>query len=460
MSDPFSELNVGTLSSDQQVKLKGCEGGMSRGTLAAFETAAGYLKSWGYAPPSSGQRALAEATLRRIAAEQNAKKLPSCAAVALVVVEPFHVVMGEMAAGQIGSHYQDEVPELLAAPPSDGNLRKLADGETKFWRSNRGSWFGALVGADSRFNLLREARQRDYADWQSTLAAATVKNNDSTTPTTPSETGASPTMTQAQGDQAEGSGGVLGGIEKAAKAAGELVNIVKAVADIRSQTGGSYSIGGLQVGQNFSTLPDEDIDDGFPARNTRYTVSMNASYHITGTLPDASHKIALDTDVTALMELGFSYQWGLRRSSGAYPCLHVRNFRLTQVKMSHPWFTDLNAKIVVTTISPSKDNPVAGIQVMLDLQVIPASWIVWRYKGTCGGLLEFHGDGAIKAEIADCKERSSQMGVEFSPPTEEQLRRAGERIQQVGARRAPSRGLADILDVIEQEKESDQVWRE
>jgi len=447
MSDPIPGVKAGQLSTDQKEALKGCEGGISRGTLAAFETAAEYLLAWGFAPPSSGQRALAEATLRRIADAQKAKGLPSCAAVALVVVGPFHVVMGEVAAGQIGAHYQDDVPDLLAAPPSDENLHRLSEGETTFWHSSRGSWFGALVTTDSRFNLLKEARRRDFPDWQRRLAAAQEKAKepaqDSAQPTAPSEGGAKPTMTQGSGEQAE-SGGVLGGIEKAAKTAGDLVNIVKAVADIRSQAGGSYSINGLQVGQDFSTLPDEDIDDGFPARNTKYTVVMNASYHISGTLPDPSHKIALDTDLTVLMELGFAYQWGLRRSTGTYPCLHVRNFRLTQVKMSHPWFTDLNAKCVITNIAPSKDHPVAGIRLALDLQVIPAAWIVWRYKGTCGGLLEFHGDGEIKAEIADCQERPSQMGADYSPPTDEQLRRAGERIARAG--RGPStRGLADLL---------------
>jgi hypothetical protein len=61
-------------------------------------------------------------------------------------------------AGQIGDHYEKDVADKLAEEPTDANLRDLAETETKFWTSDRGSTVGGWFSADWRYEQLVESR--------------------------------------------------------------------------------------------------------------------------------------------------------------------------------------------------------------------------------------------------------------------------------------------------------------
>ncbi|MEO3743649.1 hypothetical protein [Plantactinospora sp. B5E13] len=104
-----------------------------------------------------GQRDKAMAVLREIEAQHPI----SSAAVARNMLDKVMWFAGNMAAGQIGDHYDQEVRELLSQPPTNENLRTLAERETEFWNSPRGSDVGAMMGADTRYQLLLLSR----AEW-------------------------------------------------------------------------------------------------------------------------------------------------------------------------------------------------------------------------------------------------------------------------------------------------------
>ncbi|MEE6261339.1 hypothetical protein [Plantactinospora sonchi] len=104
-----------------------------------------------------GQRDKAMAVLNEI----EAKNPISSAAVARNMLDKVMWAVGNVAAGQIGDHYDQEVRELLSQPPTNENLRALAERETEFWNSPRGSDAGAMMGADTRYQLLLLSR----AEW-------------------------------------------------------------------------------------------------------------------------------------------------------------------------------------------------------------------------------------------------------------------------------------------------------
>jgi hypothetical protein len=120
----------------------------------------------------SGQRDKALAVLSRISKEHPT----SVATVAKRPLEDY--VKGTEAwgrnwarnvqAGQIGDHYERDVADTLALPPTNENLRSLAETETKFWQSPRGSTVGGWFSADWRYGMLVEAR----TDWLNSLPAA------------------------------------------------------------------------------------------------------------------------------------------------------------------------------------------------------------------------------------------------------------------------------------------------
>ncbi|HEU5476070.1 MAG TPA: hypothetical protein VFV67_36045, partial [Actinophytocola sp.] len=67
---------------------------------------------------------------------------------------------GSLQAGEIGDHYDRDVRDILVKEPTDANLRELAQRETEFWNSNRGSTVGALMTEDMRYNTLINARNQ------------------------------------------------------------------------------------------------------------------------------------------------------------------------------------------------------------------------------------------------------------------------------------------------------------
>lgn len=104
-----------------------------------------------------GQRDKAMAVLREI----EEKNPISSAGVARNMLDKVDWLVGNWQAGQIGDHYDQEVRDLLNRPPTNENLRALADQETVFWNSPRGSDVGAMMGADTRYQLLLLSR----AEW-------------------------------------------------------------------------------------------------------------------------------------------------------------------------------------------------------------------------------------------------------------------------------------------------------
>jgi hypothetical protein len=71
-------------------------------------------------------------------------------------------------AGQIGDHYEKDVANILALPPTNENIRSLAETETKFWQSDRGSTVGGWFSADWRYDMLIGAR----TDWLGSMPPA------------------------------------------------------------------------------------------------------------------------------------------------------------------------------------------------------------------------------------------------------------------------------------------------
>jgi hypothetical protein len=109
---------------------------------------------------AQGQRDKALAVLKRISAEHPVS-------VATVAKRPLEWLTDKaqwsdwvrnVESGQIGDHYEKDVPDLLAQPPTDRNLRALANTETEFWQSDRGSKVGGWVSADQRYEWLWQAR--------------------------------------------------------------------------------------------------------------------------------------------------------------------------------------------------------------------------------------------------------------------------------------------------------------
>lgn len=101
-----------------------------------------------------GQRDKAIAVLEDI----SRKNPVSVATVALRQVRWFRSWSGNIASATIGDHYQNDVADLLAKPPTNANLREIADTETRYWNSDRGNWVGAMVSADKRYDMLVDAR--------------------------------------------------------------------------------------------------------------------------------------------------------------------------------------------------------------------------------------------------------------------------------------------------------------
>jgi hypothetical protein len=111
-----------------------------------------------------GQRDKAIAVLERISRENPV----SVATVALRQVRWFRSWSGNVASATIGDHYEKDVADVLAKPPTNANLREIADTETKYWNSERGNWVGAMVSADTRYNMLVDAR----TEWLNEMPAA------------------------------------------------------------------------------------------------------------------------------------------------------------------------------------------------------------------------------------------------------------------------------------------------
>lgn len=105
-------------------------------------------------PNPPGQRAKAVAVLTKISSE----KPISVATVALRPVRTAHNWVGDIASAEIGDHYERDVADLLRRPPTDANLRQMAETETAFWQSDRGNRIGAAMSADMRYSLLVSAR--------------------------------------------------------------------------------------------------------------------------------------------------------------------------------------------------------------------------------------------------------------------------------------------------------------
>lgn len=111
-------------------------------------------------PEEGGQRDKALATLRAIAEREPV----SAAAVAKRPLESFmgwvswSESLRNFQSGHIGDHYANEVNDLLGQPPTDANLRQLAEMETRFWNSERGSTVGGWASADWRYDMLVESR--------------------------------------------------------------------------------------------------------------------------------------------------------------------------------------------------------------------------------------------------------------------------------------------------------------
>src|SRR5262245_7866416 len=104
-----------------------------------------------------GQRDKALAVLQRISKENPV----SVATVAKRPLESLTPWVRNFQAGHIGDHYANDVADVLAKPPTNENLRSLAETETKFWQSDRGSTVGGWVSADWRYDKLVSAR----TDW-------------------------------------------------------------------------------------------------------------------------------------------------------------------------------------------------------------------------------------------------------------------------------------------------------
>ncbi|MET1072445.1 MAG: hypothetical protein ABWY11_07355, partial [Umezawaea sp.] len=121
-----------------------------------FQQSAVIPAKLGRRPPPSlpGQRAKAVAVLQRIS-----KEVPiSVATVALRPVSTAHGWVGDFASAEIGDHYEKDAGELLRRPPTNANLREMAEAETRFWNSDRGNWVGTLMSADRRYSFLVRGR--------------------------------------------------------------------------------------------------------------------------------------------------------------------------------------------------------------------------------------------------------------------------------------------------------------
>ncbi|GLZ43479.1 type VII secretion target [Actinokineospora sp. NBRC 105648] len=105
-------------------------------------------------PYPTRQRAKAEEVLRRIARDHPI----SAAAVALGPVHDARWWVGEIASATIGDHYEKDVAHLLRDKPTNATLKALADGETDFWKSERGNWVGAMMPASMRYSMLVDSR--------------------------------------------------------------------------------------------------------------------------------------------------------------------------------------------------------------------------------------------------------------------------------------------------------------
>jgi Excreted virulence factor EspC, type VII ESX diderm len=101
-----------------------------------------------------GQRDKAIAVLEGISKDHPV----SVATVAVRQVRWFRGWAFNVASATIGDHYDKDIRHLLVKEPTDANLREVADTETKYWNSERGNWVGRLVSADTRYDMLVEAR--------------------------------------------------------------------------------------------------------------------------------------------------------------------------------------------------------------------------------------------------------------------------------------------------------------
>lgn len=128
----------------------------------------GYLSSMissvlGYDPSDrvEGSREHALRVLREIEDEDKV----TTAAVARLAVGPFFATAGNIAAGQIGEHYEEIRDGLLRKPPTDANLRELATNETiNFWNKQPGlaGYVGSAMSKDSRFEILKKCRDEQW----------------------------------------------------------------------------------------------------------------------------------------------------------------------------------------------------------------------------------------------------------------------------------------------------------
>ncbi|WP_035307018.1 type VII secretion target [Actinokineospora inagensis] len=138
-------------------------GGGSPSTTPAGTTPAGSTPSGTQPQYSDGQRSKAIEVLEKISKEHPV----SVATVAIKPVKWLNSWAGNVLSGHIGDHYERDAAAILASPPTNANLRTLADRETKFWNSDQGNWAGRMVSADRRYSMLVDSR----TEWLAAMPA-------------------------------------------------------------------------------------------------------------------------------------------------------------------------------------------------------------------------------------------------------------------------------------------------
>jgi len=110
--------------------------------------------------PQPGERAKALEVLDSVAASAGGRM--TCAEIAKMAAEPLFKALGDNLAGKIGTHYENDAIEVLAADPTDEALWNLAYLETAgFWQNEPG-WggVGGLMSAEKRFEILKAGRSK------------------------------------------------------------------------------------------------------------------------------------------------------------------------------------------------------------------------------------------------------------------------------------------------------------
>lgn len=77
-------------------------------------------------------------------------------------VNPFARIFGDFASGNIGAHYENDVPHLMARNATRTNLMRLALRETNWWRQQTGlpGLVGGAMGHRTRYRILAAMMRR------------------------------------------------------------------------------------------------------------------------------------------------------------------------------------------------------------------------------------------------------------------------------------------------------------